>query len=665
MTKSKEPHATIDFETRSRIDINKAGAYRYAEDDSTEVLFLAYNLTGDTKDTVLWASGDPDPQDLFDWIDSGGLVEAHNSFFERCIWTLVMVERELWPEVPSNKWRCSMAKARSNGIPGSLDAAGDALDLDIKKDKVGKQLIQKLCKPRKVTKKNPHEWNNDPELLKQLGQYCVRDVDTEIMLSNKLTDMPKSEIDVWLMDQDINWNGIKIDREAVESTIEVLSQTTEKYQKRLHELSDGAFTTSGQRAKILDWCEKQGFAMPGFTKEDVQKALEKSCCPDNVREVLNIRQILGLSSTAKYQKMMMQIAKDGRIHEVLVYHKAHTGRWGGAGVQIQNLPRPTIKDDPEFMVEVLKSSSLEDVEFWYDNALKLASSAIRSMIVPEDNKRFISADYAAIEARVLFWLAEDENALDIFRRGECIYSDMAAGIYKTDYDKVWDGYNAGIAEFEMMRFLGKQAILGLGYQMGAPKFVDSCAGYGVDIELNFSKGVVTSYREKYASVVKLWYGLEKAAVQAMENPGAIFTYNKIKYQFDGKFFLKCRLPSGRVLKYPGASYKMADTAWGDRKMTLHYMTYSDGRWKETTTYGGKLTENVDQAVSRDIMAYSTGILNENGYPVVMMVHDESVSEVDDDFGDVDEYCELMSRLPNWAEGLPIRAEGWVGKRYRK
>lgn len=659
-------HATIDFETRSKADLMKTGAYRYAEDDSTEILCMAYNLTGDDLDTILWWPDEEFPEELREHIETGKLVEAHHSFFEHCVWNMVGVKKLNFPPMPLNQWRCSMAKCRANGIPGSLDAAGTALDLPIKKDKTGKSLIQKLCKPRKPTKANPNIWNNDPILMKQLGDpYCISDVDTEMVLSNCLSEMTEKETEIWLLDQLINWRGIYIDIEAVEATIKVLEQTAIKYENRLKEISGGRFTTSGQRAKILEWCDDQGFSLPGYTKEDIEKALAKPKIPDNVKEVLQIRQILGKSSTAKYQAMINKIAEDGRVHEVLVYHKAHTGRWGGAGIQIQNLPRPIIKDDPEFIVDVLSSGSLEDVEVWYDNPLVLASSAIRSMIIPSPGKKFVSADYAAIEARVLFWLAEDESAMDIFRRGECIYCDMASEIYNRPYEKIWAGYKAEEHWAFDMRFFGKQAILGLGYQMGAPTFVSSCEGYGVNIEEDFSRKVVNSYRGKFKSVIKLWYGLEEAAIKAMQNPGRVFTYKKIKYKFDGKYYLLCKLPSGRTLKYPGACYKMAKTAWGDMKMTLHYMTYSDGRWKETTTYGGKLTENVDQAVSRDILAEALLRLESNDYPILMSVHDEAISEIDKDFGDVEEYCDIMCVLPDWAKGLPLKAEGWEGQRYRK
>lgn len=656
---------TIDFETRSEVDI-KVGAYRYAEDPSTEVLSFAYNLTGDELDSTLWVPGMAPPQDLIGYIEQGGLIEAHHSFFEHCVWYFILYKRWGWVEMPLDQWRCSMAKCRANGIPGGLDAAGLALGVNTQKDKRGKMLIQKLCKPQRITKNNKEKWNNDPVLLRGLYSYNITDIDTEMEISEALPEMVPEEIDIWLLDQKINWRGIYIDRPAVEATLKVMEQAVAKYQAQLVEISDGAFATGGQRAKIMDWCEKQGFPLPGFTKGDVTKALAKPNIPDKVKRVLEIRQVLGKTSTAKYQRMMDKMGSDGRVHEVLVYHKAHTGRWGGAGVQVQNLPRPTIKADPEDMVSALSTGDLDDVEFEFDNAFELASSAIRSMIIPEPGKKFISADYSAIEARVLFWLAEDEPAMDIFRRGECIYCDMAADIYKRPYKEIFKLYKSEDFEATNQRKMGKDSVLGLGYQMGAPKFVDMCLiNSNTVISKEFSQNVVKAYRTKFKSVTELWHGLERAAVKAMQNPGVVFKYKKIKYKFDGKYFLLCKLPSGRYLRYPGAYLKNKPTAWGEDKLTIHYKTYADGRWQDTTTYGGKLTENVDQAVSRDIMRDALLRLEASNYPVVMSVHDESVSEVDKDFGTIQEYCDIMCDLPSWAAGLPVKAEGWEGQRYRK
>lgn len=656
---------TIDFETRSRAKLKTVSAYKYAEDESTTILCMAYNVTGNKADTKLWLPDQPFPQVLIDAIDEGQLFEAHNSFFEHCIWQLVGIPKFNFPQLPLDRWRCSAAKSRANGIPGSLEMGGAALNLDTQKDKKGKYLIRKLCEPRKPTKNNPEEWNNDPDLMDELGDYCVTDVGTEIELSHQLAAMSDKETQIWLLDQLINWRGIYIDVEAVKATISILDQAVIKYNKRIAELSEGAFTTSGQRDRIMEWCESHGVKLGGYTKADIDTVLKQKDLPANVKEVLQIRQILGKTSTAKYKKMLDQIAKNGRIHNVLVYHKAHTGRWGGSGIQVQNLPRPTIKDDPDNVIEVLKTGDLDEVDLCYDNPFEVAASAVRSMIAPAPGNKFISADYAAIEARMVFWFAEDEQALDIFRRGKCIYCEMASEIYGLTYEEVYIRYKNGDQEADKMRFMGKQAILGLGYQMGVNKFATSCANFGVPISEEFAQRVVTSYRSRFKSIVNLWAGLEKVAKQAVENPRQIFKYKKVKYRYDGKYFLKCKLPSGRVMCYPKVSYKLTETSWGEAKNAIHYYSNTNGKWVESTTYGGKLTENVVQAGARDIMAEAMLRLENRGYTVLMAVHDEAVSEVPDNFGSVEEYCDILCELPEWAKGLPLKAEGWRGYRYRK
>ena len=711
-------HATLDYETRSEVNLLNVGAYKYAEHPSTSILWMAYNLGDGTK---LWWHTDPDPEDLFEWIEDGGLIEAHNSFFEHCIWNMVATRDFMWPEMPIEQWRCSMAKCRYNSIPGALEKAGSVLGLDTQKDKRGKQLIKLLSVPRKIAKGKMKKWvrdlekyehqdlfeettlvdhmddtfknegqylnevktgkplieilkngvpeedvfifDNTPSLLKEFGEYCITDVDTEMELSLALDDMPQSEIDIWITDQKMNWKGVYIDIPAVNAVLSIMDQAVTKYQDRLAEISDWYFVTAGQRDKIMDWCESKGVTLPGFTKQDVERALKKDIPPE-VREVLDIRQILGRTSTAKYKAMLEKLASDGRVHEILIYHKAHTGRWGGAGIQIQNLPRPTLDDDPEFIVEILMTGDLAEVEFWFENVFEVCANAIRSMIIPAPGYMFVSADYAAIEARGLFWVADEQKGLETFRRGECIYSEMAAGIYNVTYDRVFNGYKADKMEETVMRKMGKDSVLGLGYQMGAPKFVVTCANTGTRIEKDFSEKVVKKYRKKFSNVPKMWKGIEKAAMKAMENPGLVTKFKIIKFKKKGSVLL-CKLPSGRMLHYPDAHLEYVTTDWGQEKLQLHYGTFSDGHWITTHTYGGKLTENIIQAISRDIMAEALIRLDKHGYTPVMSIHDESVSEVPDDGPSIEEYCKIMCELPDWAKGLPLKAEGWVGYRYRK
>jgi DNA polymerase len=674
-------HATIDFETRSTAPITDVGAMAYARHASTSVLWLAYNTTGNPADTKLWKpstwhtdapkpdhAANPCPTELLRHIAANGLVEAHNSGFEYCIWNYVCTKLYGWPALPLEQLRCSAAKARSAGLPGSLGGAGEALNLQVQKDKNGTRLIKLLCMPQKPTKNKPDIWVNDEFEMLELGDYCATDVNTEMELSAKLPEMIPAEIDTWLMDQRMNMRGVYIDKPAVENTLKIIDQANDKYLSRIPIITNGEIKTAGQRAKILDWCAAQGFPLPGYTKEDVERALAKPNIPANVKELLEIRQILGLSSTAKYTAMLTRMCDDGAVYDNLIYHKAHTGRWGGSGVQVHNLPRPTIDAPPEDLVDVLMSGSLEEVEAWYDNPLEVASSAIRSMIMARPGMQFIAADYAAIEARMLFWLAKDEEALDIFRRGECIYCEMASTIFHIPAKEIQEGYKADDFKLTKMRKSGKDAILGLGYQMGGPKFYQQNSPSDPTLTLEFSKEVVGLYRERFYKVPQLWEACNDAAMEALANGGRAATTvsgnSAIKFRYDG-YWLKCKLPSGRCIHYPAASIKLKKTDWGQLKEVITYKTYDKGIWKDTTTYGGKLVENIDQACSRDIMANGLKEAEQAGYPPLMTVHDEGVTEVPEGYGSLQEYSKLLCTLPPWAKGLPLKSSGWCGKRYRK
>lgn len=658
---------TIDFETRSKINLKKVGAWKYAEHPSTSILCLAYNMTGDPFDTMLWTPGKRFPDELMHAIViDRRTIEAHNSFFEFCIWNFVGRKKYGFPRLNLSQLNCSMAKARAHSLPGSLAAAGDALDLKIKKDKRGNDLINLLCVPQKPSKDKPSIWIDDPDLMQELYQYCMRDVNTEITLSDTLPALSDREKQIWLLDQKINARGIKIDVEAVEGALKILADTVKHYGSKIAALAKGAFVTLGQRDKILKWCAARGMVLDGWTKNDVSNALKNAKdLPEDVRQILELRQILGRTSTKKYVAMLDRLANDGRVHgDTLVYHKAHTGRWAGVGIQIQNLPRPTIYDDPEKLIGILKTEDFQEAEFWYDDTFDLAASAIRSCIVPAEGKKFISADYSSIEPRVLFWISEDAKSLKIFEQGRDIYIELAASIYKTTYKDIVTRRADGDSKAAEQRAVGKAAALGLGYQMGADRFCGTCEGFDIPISIDFAKRAVRNFRDEFKKVVSFWYGVEKAAREAIETPGLITTFGKIQFR-QGKTFLKCKLPSGRFLHYPFARLKMQMTSWGEPKLCITYKGYKDEKWIDKTTYGGKLTENIVQAIARDIMCDAMLRLEDNNYTLVMSVHDELVAEVPENFGSVDEFCGLMNVVPTWAQGLPIATEGWEGYRYRK
>lgn len=377
------------------------------------------------------------------------------------------------------------------------------------------------------------------------------------------------------------------------------------------------------------------------------------------RRGLELMQALGKSSTAKYETMQAWLCEDNRVHGGILYHGASTGRWTGKGVQPHNFPKGTIKSfDMEEAWLILKEGTREEIQIVYGSVMNALSAALRGAIVPSPGHELFVADYAAIEARVLLWLAGDEGALDIFRRGDDIYLDMASSIY---------GYACNKKDHGSERQLGKVAILGLGYQMGASKFVDTALTYGITLTDDFARVVVDTYRSKYWRVKQMWTDQEEAAIKAVHHPYTEVHCGLITW-FSEPGFLYGELPSGRYLAYPNPEVRMRTMPWGGVKEALTYMgidTYTR-QWKRQVTYGGMIVENITQAVARDLMAQAMLRCEQSGtYQTLMSVHDELIAQAPIGVGDVHEFEALMAECPPWAEGCPVTAEGWKGARYRK
>lgn len=653
----------IDFETRSEIDLRKCGAWNYSLHPSTEVHCMAYRL--DNRPVKIWipefdnSYHNQCPYDLKVWLfgKEGQRVEAHNAFFEYCIWDHIMVPRYRWPRIDSNRFRCSMAKALSYALPRSLEGATEALDSKYKKDPVGRRIMLKMCKPRKPTEHNKNKYHADPKDFELLYEYCKKDVMAEKALSESLKELPSKELKIWQMDQRINRRGVYCDIDAVKGALIVLTDLDKKAKKEILELTDGEIYSYGQIAAILDYCESNGFKLKSLDKDSVKKALKKEL-PFNVKRILEIRQSMSKSSTKKYQAMLNLACKDSRIRSTLVYHGASTGRWAGSGIQPQNYTKGKIKDPKEIKlaIECLKSTyTLKDPDQFYlyfDNPMSVLSSCLRAMLCAAPNHVLIGADYSSIEARVLLWLADDKRGLELFRNGADIYKDMAATIYNIAIEKVT----------KEQREMGKRAILGLGYQMGRPKFKKTCYDWGKQVVSNeFAQRVVDTYRDKYKKVVKLWSAMNRAAIICIKT-GKTATCGKVKFK-KGKRFLYCQLPSGRKLAYYNPKLEIGK--YGKAQIKYWGVDSQSKKWNRQTTYGGKLVENMTQAVARDIMAHAMLRVEKKGYPIVLSVHDEIVSEVKKNFGSIEEFENLLCKLPQWAKGLPVAADGWKGKRFKK
>lgn len=677
---------TIDFETRSEAKIMDVGAYAYSIHPSTEVLMIGYKIPG--QETKLWRRTDKEPpQDLFDAIADefdDFFIEAHNSFFELMIWINVCVKKMGWPELPLDRLRCSAAKAAAHTMPRALEDAAIAMRLTKQKDKRGKRLIKLLCQPQKPTKADPRVWINEDqtepvkfakdeyytpqELFDMLGEYCVMDVETEEDLSENLDDLTPNERLIWLMDQRINLRGFYCDIPLAKNANKVLEVLEQDIVDECSKLTDGMVSGPTKRNDILLYCDLAGYPLEGLTKDHVDKALQKEDWPKDVGRLLKLRQLGGGTATKKFNKFIEMADENQIIKGTLMYHGATTGRWTGKGVQTQNLPRGifTNMDEINECIQLINDQDIEGLRKKYENPIEAIASCIRSVITARPGHELFVADYSAIEARVLVWLAGDKKALDIFHRGEDIYLDMAYDIFHItpeQYQKL-DDYNKWY-----YRFVGKQAILGLGYQMGPPRFKkEALRQANVEMELSFCEQVVYSYRDKYSLVRDLWNKYERAAVQAVEEKRGrkrAVKVGKIKF-YRKRNFLCCELPSGRCIHFHKPTVEHYEwNGMPKKKLNYYGVDPFSKKYKRLDTYGGSLVESVCQGTARDIMSYAALGVEKADYHILTSVHDELVSEREKGMGCVEEYEKLLCTLPSWADGCPIDAEGWTGLRYKK
>lgn len=733
------PRATIDFETRSACSLRACGSWRYSLDDSTEVLCLAARLPyWPEGQTTLWHPAFPQLgieessdiaglSELFRWITRGKLVEAHNAWFERGIWTNKMHPAG-WPMIQHEQWRCSAAKAAAHALPRKLDAAGDAMDLDVVKDTEGHKLMMKLTKPRKPVKADrvawnrlhrpcmvcagvgkvqelkkdgtpktklsrckacagaghmldlsgvpalPILWHESREQFEELFSYCRQDVLAEAALSESIHDLNSRETEMFLLDQKVNERGFQLDIRAVHTALALVDAECTDLNAELVQLTDGQVERATQRDRMIDWLEGLGVRMEN-TQADYLDAILKGESPDPTHQQLSpaaqrgieLMKLLGRSSTSKYVAMLnWACPADNRVRGGLLYHGAATGRWSGAGVQPHNFVKGTVQD-VETMWDILKDMDRDTIMALprdkdgtpYGNVMDVLAEALRGAIIATPGYQLYVADYASIEARVLQWLAGDQEAMDMFRTGADIYCVMASEIY---------GYACNKKDHPTERAVGKVAVLGLGYQMGWRKFQATVLEWtGIIVSDELAQQTVETYRAKFWRVKNMWRDQERAAIRAVENPGEHIRCGKVTWFTEGSF-LYCALPSGRRLGYPDPEIHAMMMSWGEEKDCLTFMGMNQysRRWERQKTYGGMLVENIDQAVSRDLMAEAMLRCEESGlYKPVLSVHDELIAEAPIGQGDVKAFERMMAECPAWATDCPVEAEGWAGLRYRK
>lgn len=636
----------VDIETYSELDVREVGAHKYAEHPSTVILIICWAVDDGPVQTWTWRDGPECLPPRF----IGERMVAHNAEFEN----EVMSARGLLRDCT---WEDSAAMAAMCALPRGLDRVGDALGLEIRKDKRGSYLINKLSKPQRPSKTNLNtlpelRWPKDYTLLlNEFAAYCATDVEVCREVYNTLPKLPRQEQLYFEFTMMMNARGIAVDLPAVHAAEALVASVTGFRGGRLQEITGFTYKQVGE---LLTWVNDHmgegGNPLESMDKATISAALRRKHLPPLVREVLEIRRDLAKSSTAKLDAILNRVCDDGRVRGSLMYHGAGTGRWSGAGIQPQNFPRTPAGYNMDDCIEAIQIGDGEWVTaVWGVEPPAFVSSVLRGMLTAHAGKVLAGADYSSIEARVVLWLAKDPG-VELFASGADIYIETAKSI-----------------AHDATRALGKQAVLGCGFGMGPTKFQATCEGYGMDVDMPLAERAVAAYRSRFAKVPMLWRALEKAAIAAVKNPGRTFRTNAsttvpVSFRYDGERFLMCRLPSGRVLYYPFP--ELEPGRYGEQ-LTYMGVDSTTKAWRREHTYGGKICENVVQAIARDLMAAALLRLEAADYPVVLTVHDEAVCEIPAPatMQDVEAVEVIMCELPDWAAGLPVAAEGFIGRRY--
>ena len=669
-------HCHIDVETFSAIDLIKAGAYRYAEDDSTDLLCVCYAF-GDGP-IHLWVPADgvpaaalPDtidgqttvsprpPQDLRDWMASGKQCRAHNAAFERVILNGVVGERYHIPQTTREQWVCTAAKAAAYALPRGLGDAASAIGAPAK-SATGRNVMLKLSRPRKPTIKLPQTRftpEMDPKSFAILYAYCADDVRAERGIDKRLRDLSDYEQEVYVLDQKINDRGLLIDMESVHNVQALVEDYRQSLEAACEQITGGVRVS--QTAALAEWIRANGYDLENLQAETVAQALKDPAAPEQIREVLRYRYLHSMKAPAKYVAMEKAVCEDNRLRGMFIYHGASTGRWVSKIVQMQNLHRGYIKD-PSVAIEAYRERDLDWVKTLYqEDPMKVFSSTVRGMIKAAAGHDIMALDFSQIEARVLPWMCGQKDTLRVFESGRDVYVHAAARIFSVKEDKVDD----------KMRFAGKISTLSCGYQGAVGAYTRMAKNYGVAVDEAVALKVVKDWREANPKIVESWYATEAAAKEAIRRPGDLVHIR----DRDGELldigkhicfkvhrgFLRMRLPSGRMLSYfrPFLNDEEQLCFWG-------VDTFSR-KWGETSTYGGSLVQSATQAIARDLMVNGMRNLDGAGYTLIGTVHDEVIMEVPEDFGSVEDAAALMCWTPDWAQGLPVKATGYRDKRYKK
>lgn len=663
------PHLSIDIETYSSYDLKDVGVHKYVEAPDFEIMLFGYSFNGEPAQVVDLASGETIPAHIARALEDPEVeLRAFNATFERvCIDKFFMFDGT-GPGDPA-RWRCTMVHAAMVGLPLDLDTAAKVIQIADKKDAAGKALIKLFCTPCKPTAKNGNRTRNlpehAPEKWAQFIEYCRQDVVVEMAVKNWVSFYPVSDFEqhLYTMDQQMNDRGVFLDMQLVKYAAELGERHKDNLMQEAAEIT--GLQNPNSRDQLKRWIEEQtGEAVESVTKDAVSDML-KNISDDVVKRMLEIRQEANKTSASKYGRMATSVCSDNRYRGLIqIYGANRTGRDAGRGVQIQNLPKikEWVLQELDTLRAVVKTGDLDTLIALYApgsgkgdfaSIPSLLSQLIRTAVVAAPGKKFIVSDFKAIEARVIAWLAGEEWVLEVFRTHGLIYEAAASRMFNIPIELIKKG--------SPEREKGKVGTLALGFQ-GGPQALIQMGALNSGLTEDELPLIVDAWRKANPKIVQFWYDLQKAAIACVETGQRQTVRGCVKFSYY-KDTMFITLPSGRKLSYVRPRVKIGKF---DRPaLSYEGLDQEKKIWRRMDTYGGKLAENIVQAVARDCMMYAYTALEAEGYTMVMRVHDELVAEVPEDFGSVEDMEEIMSRPIPWAEGLPLASEGFQSLYYKK
>ena len=644
---------SCDIETFSDVDLIRCGVYKYADSPNFEMLLFAYAVDDGDVHIIDIAGGEELPEEIIQAIKSDTVVKtAYNAQFER-----VCLSRYL--KLPDGEylnpqsWYCTAVQAAELALPLSLADVGSVLGLERQKMTEGKELIKYFCVPCKPTKSNGNRTRNRPchdiNKWETFKKYCMRDVDVERQIADKLKMYPISDEEhrLYVLDQIINDRGVLVDSELAEQAVKLNSIQTAVAVEQAYMIT--GLENPNSVTQLKQWLKENGVEIESLSKKAVKSLADET--DGDVSEMLKLRLLMAKTSVKKYEAVIRSVCSDNRVHGMMRFCGANrTGRWSGNILQPQNLPQNHLPD-LTLARDIVKDGDFEMLDMMFGNVPNVLSELIRTVLIPKPNHRFIVADFSAIEARVLAWIAGEQWRIDTFKNGGDIYCASASKMFKVPVEK--HGVNGEL------RQKGKISELACGYG-GSVGALKNMGAVEMGVQENELQGLINDWRNANPHIVRFWYEVGNAAMKAIKEKTTV-PLGKLVFACE-RGILFIRLPSGRRLSY--IKPRIGTNRFGGDSIT--YMGINSAKkWDRLETFGGKLTENIVQGTARDLLANALINAANAGYDTVFHVHDEIICEVPNGYGSVDELCKLMCIKPEWADGLPLNADGFECEYYKK